>query len=266
MLIFDFDGVLMNSMDEIVVTAYNAATGKLATSLEELPDKLPRMFRRNRFHVQPIGDAPPLMRWCLETVSREPDRILSAREYASVIEHADRPVVDRTNRFFAVRERFVRKDRESWLSLHSPSQPIWDELIRRGPESVIILTNKNRTAVLELCRHFGLMVESFNIYSGDEGAAKTDNLKRIFNRLGEGPHTFIDDSVKNLAELDEAFNRETPRLKLILAAWGYLGPTDESTAESLGFPVFSQIDLIGEMNDIEWSSFRNDSAAQLLET
>ncbi|MCP4688322.1 MAG: hypothetical protein GY859_09735, partial [Desulfobacterales bacterium] len=95
MWIFDFDGVLMNSMDEVVVTAYNATTGETATSLEALPDKASGLFRRNRFHIQPIGDALPLMRWCLEAASREPEKTLSAREYASMIKEADAPVVHR---------------------------------------------------------------------------------------------------------------------------------------------------------------------------
>ncbi len=244
MLIFDFDGVLMNSMDEIVVTAYNAVTGKMVISLEELPDTLPWLFRRNRFHIQPIGDALPLMDWCRKNVQREPNKILSNQEYASIIQDAVQPVVYRTNRFFTVRGRFVKKDREAWLSLHSPNQPTWDELIRGGGDRVVILTNKNKKAVVELCLHFSLMVEPDNIYPGDEGATKTDNLKQIFNRFGKGPHTFIDDSVKNLRELDSAINHKETLLKLILASWGYVGPSDESTARRMGFPIFTQKDLL----------------------
>jgi beta-phosphoglucomutase-like phosphatase (HAD superfamily) len=33
MLIFDFDGVLINSLDEVVLTTYNAATDRFVTSL-----------------------------------------------------------------------------------------------------------------------------------------------------------------------------------------------------------------------------------------
>ena len=61
MLIFDFDGVLVNSLDEVVLTAYNAATDSLVTSLEQVPADLEQLFKRNRFHVQPIGDAIGLM-------------------------------------------------------------------------------------------------------------------------------------------------------------------------------------------------------------
>ena len=51
MLIFDFDGVLINSLDEVVLTSFNAASQTLHTALAEIPFDLVRLFKRNRFHV-----------------------------------------------------------------------------------------------------------------------------------------------------------------------------------------------------------------------
>ena len=56
MLIFDFDGVLINSIDEVVLTTYNATTATLHTALTDLPPELVSLFKRNRFHVQPFLD------------------------------------------------------------------------------------------------------------------------------------------------------------------------------------------------------------------
>ena len=66
MLIFDFDGVLINSVDEVVLTTYNATSANLHTSLTDLPAELVSLFKCNRFHVQPIGDAILMMQWCLD--------------------------------------------------------------------------------------------------------------------------------------------------------------------------------------------------------
>ena len=52
MVIFDFDGVLMDSVGEVALTTYNAATGRLCASLAEMPPGVAALFRRNRFHVQ----------------------------------------------------------------------------------------------------------------------------------------------------------------------------------------------------------------------
>lgn len=53
MLIFDFDGVLIDSLDEVILTVYNTATGQQVTRLTDLAQPLVELFRRNRFHVQP---------------------------------------------------------------------------------------------------------------------------------------------------------------------------------------------------------------------
>ena len=47
MLIFDFDGVLINSIDEVTVTAYNAVSGATITALEKLPDDLVALDRKS---------------------------------------------------------------------------------------------------------------------------------------------------------------------------------------------------------------------------
>ena len=66
MLIFDYDGVLLDSVREIAVTAYNMLNNTIATRLDQLPQNALELFLRNRFHVQPIGDAPVLLKHCLE--------------------------------------------------------------------------------------------------------------------------------------------------------------------------------------------------------
>ena len=66
MILFDFDGVLIDSLNEVALTAYNAATENLFTSLSEIPGAAVALFKRNRFHVQQIGDAITLMNWCIE--------------------------------------------------------------------------------------------------------------------------------------------------------------------------------------------------------
>ena len=83
MLIFDFDGVLINSLDEVTLTAYNAVTGKQVTSPADLPAALVGLFQPNRFHVQAIGDAILLMNWCLNNYRNKSEQILKSHEYES---------------------------------------------------------------------------------------------------------------------------------------------------------------------------------------
>lgn len=244
MLIFDFDGVLINSLDEVTLTAFNAATGKGVTSMADLPVALVGLFQYNRYHVQAIGDAILLMNWCLQPDRRSEQDMLKLEEYEALISVAKDSTAERTRRIYKTRKIFMEKDPAGWLALHQPYQPLWNELIRRPKSPVVILTNKNRDATLRLCRDFGLDDRRIHVYSGDNGASKIENMQRIKDRFGVGPFYYIDDSLKNLKELDAALNRRRKILIPLLASWGYTGPEDERSARKCGYAVLKQTDAI----------------------
>jgi FMN phosphatase YigB (HAD superfamily) len=244
MLILDFDGVLINSLDEVALTAYNATTGKLVTCLADLPAALVGLFQRNRYHVQSIGDGILLMNWCLNNYGNKSEKFLNPHDYEAVISGAAVSLTDRTLRIYETRGQFIDKDPECWLALHQPYQPLWDQLIQLPKNAFVILTNKNRDATLRLCRHFGLGINADDVYSGDQGASKVDNMRQIQERFGDQLFSFIDDSIKNLRELENSLNVGDKTIRLLLASWGYTGPQDEKVAQEYGYPVLNQKDLI----------------------
>jgi FMN phosphatase YigB (HAD superfamily) len=237
MLIFDYDGVLLDSVREIAVTAYNMLKGTIVTRLDQLPPNALKLFLRNRFHVQPIGDAPVLMKWCLAVGESDPDKLLSPGEYDKIIQQVAEPVAARTTRFFETRNRFKSKDMEAWIALNAPVQPLWRLLVENPTENLVLLTNKNRDATISLSNHFGLKINDGNVYSGDHGTTKIENMTRIMQRFKKSTYAFIDDSVKNLREIDEHFNKAEKTISLIFAAWGYTGPDDARTARDFGYQV-----------------------------
>ena len=245
MLIFDFDGVLLDSVREVAVTAYNTLNPAIATRLNQIPRAGLQSFLRNRFHVQPIGDAPVLMKWCLEIGESDPDKLLTPREYNEIIQQVDEPVAARTSRFFEMRKRFKTRDIEAWMALNAPVQPLWRNMIENPIENLVLLTNKNREATITLSNHFGLKISDYNVYSGDNGTTKIENMTQIMQRFRKPDYAFIDDSVKNLREIDEHFNQKEKAILLIFATWGYTGPDDARTAGNFGYRV-STIDELSE--------------------
>jgi hypothetical protein len=235
MLIFDYDGVLMDSVREIAVTAYNMLNNTIVTRLDQLPQNALELFLRNRFHIQPIGDAPILMKWCLEVGESDPHKMLTPAEYEEIIKSAVKPVAARTTRFFETRNRFKSKYLDAWIALNAPVQPLWGIMIENPPEHLVLLTNKNREATISLSSHFGLMIRDENVYSGDNGTTKIDNMTQIMRRFNDSSYAFIDDSVKNLREIDEHFNKEEKSISLIFATWGYTGPDDARIADEFGY-------------------------------
>jgi phosphoglycolate phosphatase-like HAD superfamily hydrolase len=251
MIVFDFDGVLVNSLDEVALTVYNAATGSLFTSLAEIPGSVIEMFKRNRYHVQQIGDAIALMNWCIANHRFDSQRLLSPDEYRTIAIDDTAALNSGTDLIYETRKRFVDKDPGRWLALHRVYQPLWDELLSYRKHPLVILTNKNHDATSRLCRHFGLEINAADIYSGDNGATKSENVRRIQDRFGIELFSFVDDSVKNLKDLDIEFNEEKRMLTLLLATWGYTGPEDAGIAGAFGFPVLEQTDLIQLMKKID---------------
>lgn len=241
MLILDFDGVLIDSLDEVVLTVYNTASGQQLVSLADMPLALIKLFRRNRFHVQPIGDGVLLMNWCLKHYRSQSDRILQPEEYRAIIGEATAPVARRSGQVYEKRQQFIERDAAGWTALHRPFQPLWNALVeRRNQPGFVIVTNKNRAATERLCRHFGLSIPSGHIYSGDNGASKVENMQLIQQRFRAGIYYFLDDSLKNLQALDQSLNRHIKMLIPLLAAWGYIGPEDQKIARTSGYPVLTQ--------------------------
>jgi FMN phosphatase YigB (HAD superfamily) len=238
-LIFDYDGVLLDSVREIAVTAYNMLENTIMTRLNQLPQNALHLFLRNRFHVQPIGDAPVLMKWCLENGESAPDKLLTSEEYSNIIQQVDVPVAARTTRFFETRNLFKTKDLNAWTELNAPVQPLWRIMVSKPTENLVLLTNKNRDATISLSKHFGLKIRDKNVYSGDNGTTKIENMTQIMQRFRKPAYAFIDDSVKNLREIDVHFNKEEKTISLVFATWGYTGPHDARTAEDFGYQVIT---------------------------
>ena len=249
MLIFDFDGVLVDSVNEMSVSAYNTLTGELATSLEELPGNAGGLFRTNRYHIQTAGDGVVLMGWCMDHADKPLDYKMTEEEYQAQRQNAEGSMKDRSLRFFEVRKRFLDHDILRWRALNTPYRPLWDHLKSRGGEGVVILTHKNREAVMNLCHFYGLMVVSDNIFSGDLGVSKIDNLLQIQASFGQCDYAFVDDNIANLRELDGYFNRKQPIIRLLLAAWGYIGPDDQRKSDKLGYPFVSQDDVVAMLDN-----------------
>ncbi len=244
MLIFDFDGVMINSIDEVTLTAFNTVTDCLHASLDALPAHLADLFKRNRFHVQPAGDQPLLMKWCLEHYRTCRDKILTPAEYQTILNEADVPLRDRTTLFYHKRRQLIIADEAAWLLIHQPYQPLWSALVKKGGHRIVILTNKDKDPLRRLCLHHHLDLPAENIYSGDDGATKVNNFKQIHARFGCKNYNYIDDSLKNLQELERTFDKELGRFSPMLAAWGYIGPDSIAQASALGYRVCGQQDII----------------------
>jgi FMN phosphatase YigB (HAD superfamily) len=240
-LIFDFDGVLIDSVHEVALTAYNAQYETSIRLLEELSSSYIHNFISNRHVVQSTGDFLELARYCLESSKRNERVSLTLNKFQAILKDCKQDLAKRREKFFAARAHFINESKECWLKLHKPFQPIWDK-ISKSKRKLIIVTNKNQSAVNELCNYFGLCVLPQNLYSGDTGVKKALHLGAISERFPNKELYFIDDSIHNLCEL--LYLREKFKLKLILASWGYCGPEAYELAIRSGIEIYNQDEII----------------------
>lgn len=244
MILFDFDGVLMNSHRELVLTSFNAASNELLTSHDELPPGYASLFSRNRHHLLPASDIIPFAEWCIQNSASSENLIITPKDFKRVIDsHPVSSPEERKSHFFEARRRLISKDRELWLKLHNPYEPLWSGLKQADGESFVILTNKNRAAVTELCGYFELNIPSTDIYSADNGATKRTNLQDIHKRFGRKRYRFVDDSLGNLLDLSV---KGLPGIHVdpIHASWGYIGPNDIVEAEKHNIPSLDQLAVL----------------------
>lgn len=242
-ILLDFDGVLIDSVDECVVTAYNQYTGSLCRSLSDLPAAYVPLMRRNRSRARKAGEFKRLAGWCLEQVRLGNHEAQLSEEQFRELYDGSESFPELGKEFFSFRQRLVALNMESWCELNPPMQPIWEWLVSHPAARFTILTYKNLAAVEAICRHYGLELRKEDVFASDDGTTKAENLERIIKKHGESKqYHFIDDSIDNLIEIREIEHRSN--LSLYWASWGFQIEGDGARAEREKFQVLSQTGAI----------------------
>ncbi len=244
MLLFDFDGVLINSIKEACLSGYNAMRKTELTSLADMPENVYELFLKNSLHFHNPYTLCTLISWCSENNIENPDKILSRAEFKAYQDSLDIDPTKINAFFYTIRRKFMESFPTEWANLNEPFTPIWNAVKSKDPGNLIILTAKNGDAVLKLCEYYGLNIPETNIYSGDGNKTKMQNLDSIIKRFQTNKFSFIDDHLKNLNDINGAFNQTEKNIELILCNWGYGDKEDFNKAKDLGFKVLSQEEVI----------------------
>lgn len=220
LLVFDFDGVLMDGMPEYWWSARRAA--QRIDPLLVLPEQAPVAFASLRPQIhkgwEMVLVAAALARpdFSLEAWLCNYDQAL-ASELARVAanEEALQAALE------TVRDTALREDPAAWLALHRFFPGVERRLRQLGEEGVpwLVLTTKGGAYATRLLEAAGLEPQA--VY-GHERGSKPDVLLSLRN--GERPLWFVEDRRPTLERV-----RATPGLETVrcfLALWGYLAPGD----------------------------------------
>ena len=169
-LVLDFDGVICNSIDECLLTSYNAYHDTNITEVTEIPQTFRNYFRKYRHMVRPAGEYYLL--YVAFDVQTEP---LNHEVFLELRDQNQQTLDDFSGQFFA--ERTAQKDNiTNWLSLHN-IYPHVSDFLKKHDKKIFIVTTKDGDSVSSLMEYFGFAKMVQEIYSNDvfRQAALTPN-------------------------------------------------------------------------------------------
>ena len=223
LLVFDFDGVLVDGMEEYWWAARRTAL-RLLPSLE-LPETVPPPFLQLRPSIhkgwEMVVLAAELAAGENDLVSRfqpyEPGlaRALSARGWQpEQLQHA----------LESVRSEAIAADRAGWLARHRFFPGVIERLRRLAGEGAewAVLTTKGRAFADALLNGAGLIPRA--LYGHEQGR-KPDVLLQLARDEPRRPLLFLEDRRPTLEAVLATPGLESVRC--LLVAWGYLAPGDD---------------------------------------
>ena len=221
LLVFDFDGVLVDGMAEYWWSARRAALSLRPE--RQLPEQAPAGFSQLR----------PLIHkgWEMVLAALELSRVdLNLGDY---ITDYDTHLISALKRWQlapgALQERLEQRRSEaiqeapqSWLALHRPYPGVIERLQALSADHTPwrVLTTKGGHFARELLQAYGLQPEAVD---GHEQGSKPEVLLEL-SRHQQRPLWFIEDRRPTLETVRETTGLE--RVRCFLVSWGYLAPGD----------------------------------------
>lgn len=241
-VILDFDGVLIDSSQEVLVSAYNTASDELLEHPDQLSQDFKELFTRYRPLPKSAGEIVLLAKICLR---KDKSFHLSSEVFHRELNLNSNLILEFEADFFKRRELLISKSVDSWLNLNIPYSPFFDFI---KDQDFVILTYKNPEAVLRILTANKLEIEPARVFSGIAGVGKLECFLNITKSFPAHSYLFIDDAVRNLEVLANGLTVHNIDLSLHLAAWGYTNDESRKIASSSGFNVLNSqeeaIDLI----------------------
>lgn len=236
-IIFDFDGVLCDSMEECLVVSYraflrqeNRPTTKTYDKAN-VPNDKASLFRRFRYLVRTAPEYRLL--WRLIDCGQVPDASKTLIEQSSG-SSAELSVYK--NLFFDERAAWLDRDRCSWLNhnpLYAGIKTLLDspEILKR----CWIVSSKNETAMKAILAHNGIALEASRFFGSETGFDKDHLLQELIRDINATPSAliFIDDNLTNLLKA------KSIGIQTTMATWGYTGNTEKEKAVCLGINLLT---------------------------
>jgi hypothetical protein len=214
-LLLDFDGVLCNGLDEMLIVSYNTFYRTNYRFINQINSSQKFFFYQNRWMVRPAGEYFVL--WKAYELFKNID--IKTFHYLKI--QFSKEVKLFQYDFYKKRD-FLQEDLDYWLSLHKTYQNV-SEFLKNPENNFFVVTNKDRQSIEILANYFGYFSKIRDIYSKEISVHKKQLILKLLNDYHfdytSNKFVFIDDNITNLDEV--ASMKEG--IQTIFTSWGYMG-------------------------------------------
>jgi phosphoglycolate phosphatase-like HAD superfamily hydrolase len=201
-IVFDFDGVVCDSTNECVVTAWNAwerwnKRDGFRRSLDEFIQSEIDTFRPLRPYVRGAGEYYILMR----AINSSGVTIRSQQDFADFSEKWEGHLNLFKDVFFSERNRLRKEDMGSWIDLHHIYTDVIDVMKKLHNQGrLLIATMKDGESVKLILKKYGVDISPENILDQSQISSKLEALDYFVNskKIKKDQLCFIDDNVTHL--------------------------------------------------------------------
>jgi FMN phosphatase YigB (HAD superfamily) len=218
LLALDFDGVIADSIDECLVTAYNAFT-------HGTDAYVPRMGLSgfSKGEILEFRNLRPLIRRGEDYVfimlaMSEKKRFLSQQEFDDFLESNEFRREEYRLLFYSERESIQTQNTEQWLKLNTLYPGMAAFLKSADADKLFIVTTKDLGSVQLILEHNGIKLRSDHMFQADKALRKPAILNDILSKTDAATEQihFIDDHVDTVIEV-----KINSPAHVYCAAWGY---------------------------------------------
>lgn len=222
-LALDFDGVICDGLIEYFQTAWRTYCQIWSPSTQKPPDDLAPSFYRLRVVIETGWEMPVLIRALLLGISEE--KIL--QEWAAIAQAmlllAGLKATDIGMKLDTVRDEWIAKDENGWLSLHRFYPGVVEKMRSLVASSVqlVIVTTKEGRFVKQLLQQQGVQMPAEWIIGKESKRPKYQILQELIGVTSPKPLSlwFVEDRLKTLQLVQQQSDLDA--VKLYLADWGY---------------------------------------------
>jgi len=236
-LIFDFDGVIVNSSRECFLIAWWAYHG-----VEEIEEEMfvqdhleaELVFNKFRYLVGPAHEYYFLLKSICDHLGicngSLPDLF---KKYSKECERESRTF---SAKFFRIRDIARDKFRKRWIGLN-PLYPGMPEFLRwcLKKKIIYIASTKDENSIDTIIKENRLEIPREHIFGKERCLDKRTHVREILRQTNYFPAevAFIDDNPLHLARVRPL------GVKIVFASWGYGGPHGKAAALKLGAKILT---------------------------